>query len=134
MNADEIISRITHPEDVTDQFFPEDVQSNQISGILASFPMLFWIPLVLAGQSPYAKFCANQGLTLLLINAALGFAGGIAGGLLGWIPVISWIWTGVISLTVGAVSLGSFLLLLISACQGRARKIPLVGDMLQAFK
>jgi len=134
MNLDEIINQVTHPEDVTDQFYPEDIQSNQISGILASFPVLFWVPLVLAGQSPYAKFCANQGLTLLALDAVLSAVGGVLGGVLSIIPLLRGLLSWVVSLLVFAISTGCFLLLLISACQHKARKIPLVGNMIQAFR
>ena len=134
MNLDEIINKITHPEDVTDQFYPEDMQTNQASGVLASFPVLFWIPLVIAGQSPYAKFCVNQGLTLLALDAVLGVVSSVVGGILGIIPLVGGLLKWILSLAVFAVSMGCFLLLIISACQGRARKIPLVGDMIQAFR
>ena len=133
MNLDEIINQVTHPEDVTDQFYPEDVQMNQVSGILASIPVLFWVPLLIAGQSPYAKFCANQGLTLLVLDAVFGFAGGILGGVLGIIPLIGWLLKWIVRLVCSIAVGSSFLLLLVSACQGKARKIPLVGDMIHAF-
>lgn len=126
MNFDEIINQITHPEEVTDQFYPEDISSNQASGVLASFPALFWLPLVIAKDSPYAKFCANQGLTLFALEAVAG----IVTAVLGWIPLIGWI----VSLVCSLATLGVFLLLLISACQKKARKIPLIGDMIQAFQ
>ncbi|MBE6876200.1 MAG: hypothetical protein E7496_05645 [Ruminococcus sp.] len=126
MNIDEIINQLTHPEDVTDQFYPEDISTNQVSGILASFSVLFWLPLVIAKDSPYAKFCANQGLTLFALEAVLG----IATKVLGWIPIIGWI----VSLVACLATLGTFLLLLISACQKKARKIPFIGNMIQAFQ
>ena len=126
MKFDEIMNQIAHPEEVTDQFYPEDMRTNQTSGILGSFPMLFWIPLVLAKDSPYAKFCANQGLNLF----ALEVVAGLVTSVLGWVPIVGWL----ISLVVDIATLGAFLLLLISACQGKARKIPLIGDMIQAFQ
>lgn len=126
MNFDEIINQITHPEDVTDQFYPEDMNANQASGVLASFPMLFWIPLVIAKDSPYGKFCANQGLTLFALDAVAG----IMTAVLGWIPLIGWI----VSLVTGLTTLAVFVFLLVSACQGKARKIPLIGNLIQAFQ
>ena len=61
MNLEQMMNQITHPEDVTGSFSPDDMKSNQISGILASFPVLFWLPLLIAKDSPYGKFCAIKG-------------------------------------------------------------------------
>ena len=134
MNLDEMINQITHPEDVTDEFYPDDIKNNQLAGVLASFPVLFWVPFIIAGESPYAKFCANQGLTLLVLNAVLGFAGGILGNVLGILPLIGWLLKWIVGVVCSIASGSSFLLLLISACQGRPRKIPFIGSTIQAFK
>ncbi len=125
MNFNEILNQIQHPEEVTDQFAPEDIQTNQVSGILASFPVLFWVPLLIAGDSPYAKFCANQGLIYFVTNLVLG----AVGGFLGWFPLIGWL----IRLLASLISLACFVLLLVSACQRKARKIPVLGNLFQAF-
>ena len=126
MKFDEFINLLIHPEDVTKQFAPEDVSENQVSAVMAGIPLLFWIPLVIASNSPYGKFCANQGLGLTAIFAVT--AG--AKIFLGWIPLIGWL----ISLLCTAVSLSTFVMLIVSACQGRARKIPIIGDMIQVFQ
>ena len=134
MKFDEIMNQIAHPEEVTDQFYPEDMRTNQTSGILGSFPMLFWIPLVLAKDSPYAKFCANQGFILFVLNIAISIATSIVSAIFSHIPLIGGILNWIVSLAVFAVTTGAFLLLLISACQGKARKIPFAGNLFEVFK
>ena len=134
MKIEELMNQISHPEDVTSSFYPDDIKMNQASGIFASFPVLFWLPLVIAKDSPYGKFCANQGLILFVLNLTLNFAAGILRTVWSHIPLIGGILSLIISLAVFAATTGAFLLLLISACQGKARKIPLIGNMIEAFR
>ena len=134
MNLEGIINQVTHPEDVTSRFYPDDMKMNQVSGILASFPVLFWIPLVLAKDSPYGKFCANQGLILFVLELAITVVTSILSRILGLIPLIGGLLNYLVGLLGAVVVTGSFLLLLISACQGIARVIPLVGNMFEAFR
>ncbi len=134
MNSDDIIQQIFHPEDETDYFDPADMQSNKAVAVFASIPILFWLPLIASQGSSYGKFCANQGLLLLVVNVALNVAHGILGTVLSFIPVIGGIVAGLLGLLVGAAGFAAFLLLLISACQGRARRIPLIGRLFEAFR
>ena len=134
MNSDDIIQQIFHPEDETNYFDPVDMQSNKAVAVFASIPILFWLPLIASQGSPYGKFCANQGLLLLVVNIALNVAQGILGTILRFIPVIGGIVAGLLGLLVGAAGFAAFLLLLISACQGKARRIPLIGRLFEAFQ
>lgn len=134
MNLEEIMNQISHPEDLTSTFYPDDMKTNQVFGILASFPVLFWLPLVAAKESPYGKFCANQGLILFVLEIIVSIITSILGTVLPHIPIIGGILNWVVGLAGFAVVAGSFLLLIISACQGKARKIPVVGNMFEAFK
>ena len=134
MNLEEMMKQISHPEDLTSMFYPDDMKTNQIFGILASFPVLFWLPLVAAKESPYGKFCANQGLILFVLGIIVSIVTSILGAILPHIPLIGGILNWVVGLAGFAVTTGAFLLLLISACQGKARKIPVVGNMFDAFK
>ncbi|MBR4320592.1 MAG: hypothetical protein IKI37_03295 [Oscillospiraceae bacterium] len=134
MNLEELMNQVTHPEDVTNTFYPEDMKTNQVAGILASFPVLFWLPLVMAQESPYGKFCANQGFILLMMNIAFSIAMSIVSVIFSHIPLIGGILNWVVSLAVFAVTAGAFLLLFVSACQGKARKIPFAGNLFELFK
>lgn len=134
MSSDDIIQQIFHPEDETNYFDPADMQSNKAVAVLASIPILFWLPLVAAQGSSYGKFCANQGLLLLVVNIALSVVEGILGTVLGFIPFIGGVIAGLLGLLIGVAGFAAFLLLLISACQGKARRIPLIGRLFEAFQ
>jgi uncharacterized membrane protein len=49
----------------------KDVADNKVFAILAFFGILFLIPLFAAKESPFARFHANQGLILFLVEIAL---------------------------------------------------------------
>lgn len=133
-NNNDIANQIFHPEDETDYFDPADMQSNKAVAILASFPVLFWLPLVAAQGSAYGKFCANQGLILFAGGIVLNIVDRVLGTVLNFVPFVGDLFGGLLSLVVGLAELGAFLLLLVSACQGKARRIPLVGHLFEAFQ
>jgi len=49
----------------------EDADSNKVFGILAYLGPLCFIPIIVAKDSPYAKYHANQGLVLFLAEVAI---------------------------------------------------------------
>ncbi|MDR1408459.1 MAG: zinc ribbon domain-containing protein [Tannerella sp.] len=49
----------------------KDVQDNKLYAILAYFSILFLIPLLAAKESPYARFHANQGCILFILDIAV---------------------------------------------------------------
>jgi len=134
MNFDDFFQQLLHPEDETKFFTPEDIQANKASAIMAGIPVLFWVPLVLAKDSPYGKFCANQGLLLLVMEIALKLAEMIAAPFLGLIPVLGSMVMILFSLVRRVFIKGCSLLLLINACQGKARRIPFIGGLFDIFK
>lgn len=133
MDFEDLKNQILHPEDETSLFDPTDMATNKATAIFASFPILFWLPLVSCKDSQYGKFCANQGLILFVLGVVLNVAQGILSRILGMIPFIGGILIAVIGLLIAVAEGGSFLLLLISACQGKARRIPLIGRLFEAF-
>ena len=130
MNFDEIKDQIMNPIDVTDQFDPTDINTNKGSGIVACFPMLFWIPLVACKDSAFGKFCANQGLITLILSVASG----VVGGILGLIPFIGAILGGLLSTVLGLASAAAFIFSIINVSQGKAKPIPVLGQMIDVIK
>ncbi len=98
-----------------------DVEKNKVFGILAYIGILFLVPLLAAPESKFAKFHANQGLTLFIAECILG----VAWWILVFIPVLGWLigfaaWVTLIVLSVMG---------LINAANGKMEKLPLVGDI-----
>lgn len=126
MDMNNLKEQFTNPEDVTDMFSADDIESNKIVAALGNVPILFWLPLVAAKDSGFGKFYANQGLTLLILGAVAG----VASGILAMIPFIGWL----LSTVVGLIPTAGFLFAFINAIQGKAKRLPVIGGMINAFK
>lgn len=121
-------------QDKSDMFAPEDMAANKGIGVIASFPILFWIPLVAKPDSAYGKFCANQGLILLVFDIVAAIVITILAKVLGYIPAIGGILAGLLRAAMSLAELAGWLLLFISALQGKARTLPFIGELFTAFK
>lgn len=112
-------------EDLTGSFDTNDIEQNKAISAVAYIPILFIIPM-LATPSPYAKFHANQGLILTLTSIILNIASRILGFILTWVPILPTLVNAVFSLT----SLALLIIGIINAVQGKAKKLPIVGGLL----
>ena len=121
-------------KDKNDEFDPADIEENKAIAALASFPILFWIPLVAKPDSAFGKFYANQGLILLICEVVLSVLSTILGKVFGLIPFVGGLLGALLVTVISLVQLAAFLLLLISALQGKARELPFVGGLFTAFK
>lgn len=99
-----------------------DAETNQIWGILAY--ILFFIPLIGAKDSKFARFHANNSLWLMIV----GFGLGIVMGIFSFIPVLN-----VIFYIVGGLASLALTVLwvfgLIHAIKGLKKDLPLVGHI-----
>lgn len=105
---------------MNDYFDKQDVDSNRVLVIISLlFDILFFLPLVACPQSSYGRFYANQGLLLFILTAI----GGVLGAVIGWIPLIGGLITGV----YGLAFIVCWLIVFVGACQGKASRVPVVG-------
>ena len=70
-------------------FDPEDVKKNALPAALGC--ICFPVPLIACPKSPLGRFCANQGLILLIAQLIVWAAFALIGALTGWIPLIGWL-------------------------------------------
>lgn len=108
--------------DRTAEFEEKDIQDNKVMGILSYLFLLVLVPIFAAKESKYARFHANQGLVLLIIEAAAS----VTMSILGWIPVLGWIvnilgWI----LNVGCTVLAVFGIVFVA--KGQAKELPIIG-------
>lgn len=112
---DNAVNAFKETANTTADYAPEDIASNKVMAVLAYLGILFIVPLVAAPNSPYAKFHANQGLLLFLLE--------IAAGVLAIIPFVGWIAT-----AIGTVaSIVFFILGIVNAVKGQAKELPIIG-------
>lgn len=119
--------------DHTNEYGTQDVADNKVVSVLAYIPILFWIPLV-AGNTPFGRFHANQGLLLLITGGVLWLASAIIGITLGWIPVLGWILCGLIDLAVAAVEIGLMIYGMVNTGQGKAKELIGIGCLPRLIK
>ncbi len=113
------------------EYTPEDIQQNKAMAILAYF--IFFLPLLAAKDSRYARYHANQGLIVLLgyvalyiiqaILTAILFAG-MTYASLGALGIVSLLFT---LLYLGLLALQ--ILGIVNAAQGKAKPIPIIGGL-----
>ena len=119
-------TNLNNTADTTAEFDQADITNNKAMGILAYLGPLVFIPMFAAKESKFARFHANQGLTLFIACGAWS----IVYSILNWIILaISWRLY-FISSIIGLCSL-VFLVLavlgIVNAANGRAKELPVIG-------
>lgn len=98
-------------------FSEQDITQNKVYAILAYLGILFLVPLVVAKDSPYARYHTNQGVVLFLVGLIIN--------IIGIIPILGWI----------VATVGHIVLLVLrimgmwNAFKGEAKPLPLVGHI-----
>ena len=98
-------------------FEPSDVEKNKGMGILAY--IIWFIPLIAASNSPYAKYHTNQGLILFLYFIAVF----IIANILAFIPIIGWL----IAFVLWVFGFVLWIIGLINSINGKAKPLPIIG-------
>jgi len=102
----------------------EDAENNKIFGILAYLGILCLVPLLAAKNSPFARYHANQGLVLFLVEIALAIVLQILYTILTVIGIwyisvfLSLLWLGVIALLIVGI---------LNAAAGKCVPLPVIG-------
>lgn len=113
-----------HSKDHTMEFDSEDIKTNAVVAAVSYIPPLFFLPLVLRPDSRFARFHANQGLVLLILDVVLEVVPKIVDA----IPFTAFI----PALLVGGFSLIKFAYFLygfIYTLNGKAKELPFLGGV-----
>jgi uncharacterized membrane protein len=124
--ADKNFNEYFESPETTYEYDTNDINQNKVFAVLAGTGFLFWLPLVAAPQSRFAKFWANQGLIILIFDIAVSFASKI----LGIIPFVG----DIIALVLGLALLVYIILAMVWAGQGKAKELPLIGGLIKVIK
>ena len=128
-------NNLLNTPDVTASFDPADISANKAMGILSYLSLLVLIPIFAAPKSRFARFHANQGLILLILEVGVSvvfFILGFITGLLG-IGFIS-IFLGIIHWLLNIAILALSILGIVNAAQGKAKPLPLIGSVITLLK
>ena len=107
------VANLNNTKDTTDQFDKDDIEKNKAMGLLAY--ILFFIPLLAAKDSPFARYHANQGLVLFIC--------GLISSVLWIIPILGWIIAPILSIVITVLAVIG----IINALNGKAKELPIIG-------
>ncbi len=106
---------------------PDDAEKNKIFGIVAYLSILWLVPLLVAKNSPFARYHANQGFTLFILGVAIWIVEAVLNAIFYMILPGGF---GIISLVLGFVWLGVLVLVvmgILNAARGKCVPLPLIG-------
>lgn len=104
-------------------FDPKDIQTNKKFSAAAYLGIFFFVPLVMCPNSKLGRYCANQGLLVLLAWLALE----LVVKTLGLIPLVGWIVALAVNLARFAVVAIAIYYAYLTYTTGEARALPFVG-------
>lgn len=110
--------------DFTNEFDQNDVSQNKVTAIIGYIPPLFFIQLITAKGSKYARFHANQGLILLIAYAAVSIVVGIISG------IFTALGLSFIGSIFGLVEVVPALLMvfgIVQTAKNRSKELPVIG-------
>ena len=113
IDLSEKFNEFNNTADTTSEYDAQDIEKNKVMAVLAY--ILFFIPLLAAKDSKFARFHTNQGLVL--------FLGGIIASVVAVIPVIGWIVAPIAGLVITVLAIIG----IINALNGRAKELPVIG-------
>ena len=105
------------------EFSREDVEAHRVWAALGY--LLFFIPLIKNRKSELCRFCANEGLILLIVEVIISILFSIFAG----IPLIGWLFKLVGRLLRLGVSLFGLLLTVELMANDKAFELPFIGHI-----
>ena len=122
----EKIAGLNNTADNTADFDKTDIEQNKVLAILAYLSWLVLIPIFAAPKSKFARYHANQGLVLAIVEIGWWVVQAILSAVL---FAISWR-LAFISMILGLVNIVFLVMLVIgitNAANGRAKELPVIG-------
>lgn len=139
------LQKLNDTADTTSEHDQNDIANNKVMAILAYLGFLVLIPIFAAPSSKFARFHANQGLPLFILQVAYGIVRSIIMAILRLIFPAELAWTGLLTVyetrgafynILSAVFYLPFLVLIvlaiigiINAAQGKAKELPFIGKI-----
>ena len=104
------------------QFTQEDMAKNKTPAAVGY--LVFFVPLIFCPDSRLGRYCANQGLIVMIVHILLGMLFSILGG----IPLVGWLFQLIGRLAALAVMVVSLLCMLQLMTNDKAVELPYIGS------
>lgn len=121
-NVNQTLQNLNNTNDYTSQFDRGDIEQNKVLAFFSYLGILFIIPLIAAPNSKYAKFHANQGLVLFIVEIAVSIVSGIISGII-------WAIGSLIGSLAGLIVFVLAIIGIINAVTGKAKELPIIGGI-----
>lgn len=115
--------------DTTSQFSQEDIQQNKVMAVLAYLGILVLVPIFAAPSSKFARYHANQGLVLIILEVVYAIVNTVISSIFYF---ISFMLGSIVSLLFGIAGLVLFvfcILGIVNAANGKAKELPIIGKI-----
>ena len=122
-NTENLFAKISDTNDTTDAYDAKDIEDNKIFSIFAYLGFLVLIPTLMAQNSPFAKYHANQGLVLLIAEIIAA----IVSTILWFIPFVGMVLSLIIGLPMYLCTVVLMVVGILNAYQGKAKELPFIG-------
>lgn len=106
-------------------FDSNDLKENSIYGGLGY--VLFFLPLITRPKSEYGRYCANQGLIILIAQLVILIAFAILDAVVGWVPIVGWIIDVARKILHTVLALVTLYLTYLACFKSDAREVPYFG-------
>ena len=113
-------------QDRTGYYKKNDISENKFVALLSYIGPLVLIPIFAAKDSPYARFHATQGFSLLILEIVWSILALIIGAIMDNTLFTGILW-GIISWIVSLLLIAIAILGIITVVQGKAKHLPIVG-------
>ena len=100
--------------------------TEKVYSVLAYFGLLWLVPAI-AGKTHFSKFHANQGLVLFIVEAVLGIITAILFLIIGKIPFIGGLVTGILGGVIGLIFLVYAIIGIVNVVNGETKPLPVIG-------
>lgn len=130
-NFDDVVENIkdlNNTNDHTSEFGSQDIDEHKLMGILSYILFLFIIPVIVCPNSKYARYHANQGCVLFIVEFLWGVLFNIVAFVLGWLPLVGTLIT-VIGWVAEAALFVVAIIGIINVINGKAKDLPVIGKV-----
>lgn len=103
------------------EFSPQDIKENK--ALAAWGYVIFFLPLIMKSESRLCRYCANQGLLIMIVQLLVAILFNILGG----IPLLGWLLALVGKLAGLAILVCSLLFTAQAATNERFIEVPYIG-------
>ena len=130
------VNDFTNTEDKTAEFDAADISDNKVYSILSYIGILVLVAILAAPKSKFARFHANQGLVLFIIEAAYGIISTVITNVLKlafrFVPAVFSVSYFILSAILGCIGLVFLVFVIIgviNAANGKAKELPIIGKI-----